>query len=220
MRTVAGLVSSCLILALAAAPAYADRAGRWEATAQIIGSSSESSGAEMASGLDVDSDIGFAFGFAYNFNEHLAMGMDFSFLNPDYEATLETDDGDIVTIDHEMDVFNGHLYGAWNFMQGPFTPYVTAGLGWTYVDSNVSDGLPSTGCWWDPWWGYVCANFYDTYDDTRFSYGAGAGLRYEFGNGMFMKGSYNLMEIDGEGNGADPSFDMWRLEFGWQLGGW
>lgn len=219
MRLVAILASSCLTLALAAT-AHADRAGRWEASAQIIGSSSESSGGEMGSGLDVDSDIGFAFGFAYNFNEHFAMGMDFSFLNPDYEATIETEDGDTITIDHEMDVFNGNLYGTWNFMEGPFTPYVQAGMGWTYIDSNVADGLPSTGCWWDPWWGYVCANFYDTYDDTSFSYGAGAGLRYEFGNGMFVKGSYNVMELDGGGDGADPSFDLWRLELGWQLGGW
>jgi opacity protein-like surface antigen len=97
---------------------------------------------------------------------------------------------------------------------------VQAGLGWTYIDSNVSDGRPTTGCWWDPWWGYVCADFYDTYDDNRFSYGAGAGLRYEFRNGMFVKGSYNLLELDGEGNGADPSFDLWRLELGWKLGGW
>ncbi len=219
MRLVAILASACLGVVLAAT-AHADRTGRWEATAQIIGSSSESSGGEMGSGLDVDSDVGFAFGFAYNFNEHLAMGMDFSFLNPDYEATIETDDGDIVTIDHEMDVFNGNLNATWNFMEGPFTPYVQAGLGWTYIDSNVADGLPSTGCWWDPWWGYVCANFYDTYDDTSFSYGAGAGLRYEFGNGMFVKGSYNVMELDGSGDGADPSFDLWRLELGWQLGGW
>jgi opacity protein-like surface antigen len=101
----------------------------------------------------------------------------------------------------------------WNFTDGPFTPYVQAGIGWTNIDSNVADGPPTTGCWWDPWWGYVCRSSYSTYDDTNFSYGAGVGLRYEFGYGQrtFVKASYNIQIIDDR---ADPEYDIWRLEIG------
>lgn len=218
MRTVAIVVVACMAV-LSGQEAVADREGTWEATVQVIGNSSESSSGENGSGVDVDSDIGFGFGFAYNLSENFALGADFSFLNPDYDATIVPDVGPAYSIDHEMDVFNSQVYAAWNFMEGPFTPFVQAGIGWTYIDSNVADGLPSTGCWWDPWWGYVCANFYDTYDDTSFSYGAGAGLRYEFGNGLFVKGAYNFMKIDASGDGADPDFDLWQLQLGWQIGG-
>ena len=191
-----------------------DRAGKWEATFQILGNSAESTGGEGQSSLDVDSQLGWGFGIGYNLNSHFAVNFDASFIKPDYEATLDTEDDGLVTIDHDMSVFNGQLNGVWNFMDGPFTPYVQAGIGWTYIDSNVSDGPPSTGCWWDPWWGYVCANFYDSYDDTSFSYGAGLGLRYEFGYQTFIKGSYNFYEVKGSGDGADPQFDIWRIEIG------
>ncbi len=198
-------------------PALADRAGKWEATVQIVSNSSESANGENGSSIDVDSDIGFAFGGAYNLSEHFAVGVDLSFLSPDYDATLVQDGGGRVNVGTDLDIFNGQIQGTWNILKGPITPYVQVGMGWTYVDSNIVDGLPETGCWWDPWWGYVCANFYDTYDDTSFSYGVGAGMRFEFDNGMFFKGSYNRLQLDAGGDGSDPTFDLWRLELGWMI---
>lgn len=151
----------------------------------------------------------------YNFSSQFALGFDGSYSEPRFEATFNTDEAGLVSVRNRLSVFNGQLNGTWHLLDGPFTPYLQAGIGWTYVDSNVSDGPPTTGCWWDPFWGYICRNFYDTYDDTNFSYGVGAGVRYEFGNGMFMKASYNRVEVD-EG-GADLSFDSGKLELGWML---
>jgi opacity protein-like surface antigen len=147
-------------------------------------------------------------------DSHWALGFDAAFLRPGYTAVFNTEDNGLQKVKHKMSVFSGQFNGTWNMIDGPLTPYLQAGLGWTYVDSNVTDGPPTTGCWWDPWWGYVCRNFYSTYDDTRFSYGAGAGLRWEFRSGMFLKGSYNLVRID-DNTSADPSFDTAKLELGW-----
>lgn len=205
----------CLVLS---GPASAQRAGTWELTVQLIGNTSESSDGSNGSKLDVDSDIGIAFGGAYHATTNLELGVDLSFLNPDYTATINVDGSGPQTVDTELDVFNSFFYGAWNFMEGPFSPYVRAGLGWTYIDSNIiSDGLPIDVCWWDPWWGYICSGYYDTYDDTRFSYGAGLGVRYDFDRTMFLKGGFDHIEMEGEGLGADPDFGIWRMEFGWRF---
>jgi opacity protein-like surface antigen len=196
--------------------AMADRAGRWEGTVQLVGTSSESAGGPSGSGIDVDSDVGIGFGLSYNFTQNLALGFGMFWVEPDYSAVFDTEEDGLVEIDHKLSLFNGQLNGTWNILDGPFTPYLRGGIGWTHVDSNVADGPPVTGCWWDPWWGYICSNFFSTYSDTRFSWGFGAGLRYEFGREMFVQGGYNRLEIDGN-NGVEPSFDNWALELGWMF---
>ena len=190
------------------------RGGRWEGSIQLIGNGSESSNGENGSSLEVDSEIGLGFAVGYNFNSQFSLNFDASFIKPDYKAVFNTEEDGLVSVDHDMSIFNGQINGVWNMRDAPLTPYLQAGIGWTYIDSNVSDGPPSTGCWWDPWFGYVCRNFYSSYDDTSFSYGAGVGVRYEFGYRNFVKASYNRFEVDISGDGADPQLDIWRLEFG------
>lgn len=109
-------------------------------------------------------------------------------------------------------MFNGIFY----FTEKPLAPFIQAGLGWTYIDSNVTDGPPSTGCWWDFWWGYVCSNFYSTYSSTDFAYGVGAGVRYDMVGNMFVKGSYTYTWVD-SGAKVDQTFGQFRLELGWRL---
>jgi opacity protein-like surface antigen len=129
---------------------------------------------------------------------------------------LNTESEGLVDINHRLTAFTGQVNGVWNVFDAALTPYLQAGFGWTYIDSNVSDGSPVTGCWWDPWWGYICSNFYETYDETNFSWNAGAGLRYEFDSSMFIRGGWERLNIDG-GDGVDPGFDAFRLEFGWMF---
>jgi opacity protein-like surface antigen len=164
----------------------------------------------------VDSGYGFSFGVGYNFTEHFALHFDGSWSRADYDAVLDTEDDGPVQISHRLSLWNGQFNGVYNIIDGPFTPYVQAGAGWTYVDSNVADGPPSTGCWWDPWWGYICAPFYSTYTATNFAWNVGAGLRYEMRSGTFLRGGWERTQIDG-GSGADPAFDAFRFEFGWMF---
>jgi opacity protein-like surface antigen len=210
LLAIASLANSSL------AGADTKRAGNWEGTFQIIGNMSESTNGEQGSSLDVDSEIGFGFGIGYNINSRFALNFELSYIKPEYTAVFDTEDDGLQVIDHKMSVLTGQFNGVWNFRDGPFTPYLQAGIGWTNVDSKVADGPPTSGCWWDPWWGYVCRNFYSTYDDTSLSYGAGFGLRYEFGYGQrtFVKGSYNFQQIDFGGDGSEPQYEIWRIEIG------
>ena len=190
------------------------RAGKWETTFGLYLTSSESADGLNSSSLDIDNGYGAGFSAGYNFTQHLALRFDGAWSRADYDAVLDTENDGLVNISHELSAFNGQFNGVWNIRDGAFTPYLQAGIGWTYLDSNVTDGPPSTGCWWDPFWGYICSNFYSTYSETSFSWNVGAGLRYEFGRGMFARGGWEQTHIDG-GSGADPSFDAFRFELGW-----
>jgi opacity protein-like surface antigen len=169
------------------------------------------------SSLSVSSELGFGLNFGYNFNEHFALGLDIEYIRPDYKATLVPEDplDDPVFIDHELTQWNWRLKGTWNLTEGPLVPYVDFGYGWTNVDSNVIDGPPITGCWWDPWWGYVCENFYSTFSSTETSWGGAVGLRYDLSMEGFLRLSWNRWELDSGGNSSDLTLESIRLEYGW-----
>jgi len=196
-----------------------DRTGSWEWSLSGIYQDSEKTGAQGGSSVDIDSAWGLGFNLGYNFNNRLAFGADFEWLRPDYKATLVSDSipADTTIINHSFDQMNFRFKGVFNLIDGPLTPYAEAGVGWTYVDSNVMDGPPVTGCWWHPWWGYICSNYYSTYTETSFSYGGALGVRYALKNGTILKLSYSNYSLDSSGAAADPTLSAFRLEYGWRF---
>jgi opacity protein-like surface antigen len=199
------------------ASAQMDRTGSWEWSVIAIYQDSADSGADGGSALDVDSELGLGFNFTYNFNNNFSLGADFEWVRPDFTATLISDEDppQTTTINHTLTQFNGRFKGTWNFIDGPLTPYAELGLGWSWFDSNVADGPPITGCWWHPWWGYICSNYYSTFSSTEFTYGGALGLRYTMRGGMFWKFSVNHYVLDAGSGGADPELNAARLEIGW-----
>lgn len=204
-----------------AALAQSDRDGRWEFGLLVNNQSSESLGGENGSSVDIDSSTGYGLSLGYNFNSRLALSGEFSWNSPDYSATLVEDIGGNagvpIQINHTLDVYGINIKGTFNLLQGPITPYVEAGFGWMEIDSNVADQPPITGCWWDPWWGYICNTYYSTYSKTQQSYGAAAGVRWDMNNGMSLKGSYGLQEIDTGSSTDDISLEVFRLELLWRF---
>jgi opacity protein-like surface antigen len=192
---------------------YTKRDGRWEASLQMVNSQSADVSGENGSALALDSDLGWGLSLGYNYNNHLLVNFEFTSVTPDYKAALIEDDGDVYTVDHKMNVYQTQFNAVYNFMAQQFTPFVQAGAGWSYLDSNIADGPPNSVCWWDPWWGYVCNNYQNTYNDTRFSYNVAAGVRYELDNSMFFRASYQQSWID-LSNSEDMSMGMIHLEVG------
>ena len=173
-------IALCVICsaAFAAPGAPGPKAGQAEYTAASVHSFSDTVEGLSGSKLDLSSRTGFQIGFDYFVSDKLSFGFDATWVRPNFEALLVPDDGSSpITISNRSDIFTGQLNGTYNFVQGSFTPYVEGGLGWIYFDSNISDGSPVVGCWWDPWCGYICSDFYSSYNATNFSYGVGAGLR-------------------------------------------
>ncbi len=192
------------------------RSGKWEFTFQLITNESENINGVNGSSFDLKSRTGWGFGIVRNMNEHFALGFDFGWVNPKYNAVLKSEDPNEpdVVINHRADIITGQFKGVWNILKGSFTPYAEAGLGWTTVDSNVADGPPLTGCWWHPYWGYICSNYWNTHSETNFSYGGGLGLRWEVSRKLLLKASYNLLIIDADGPQSNPNLSSIKLEIG------
>lgn len=193
---------------------YTKRDGKWESSFQLLNSLSTDFDGQNGSGVEIDSDIGWGFTVGYNVNPHILVNYQFSATTPDYDATfIREDDGIAFPIRRDMDLYNSQFNFVYNLMAEQFTPFVQAGLGWSYLDSNVAKGPSSTVCFWDPWYGLICDGYQNTFDDTRFSYNVAAGVRYELDNSMFIRASYQQNWIS-MSHSDDLSVAMVHLEIG------
>jgi hypothetical protein len=211
------LLIAILIIAIPAISDAQNRARTWEWSIAGLYQDSKNMSGENGSSLRIDGAGGLGFNISYNLTNKFAVGVDLDWLRPDYRAELVEDafPPQTTVIDHEFSQFNGRIKGTFNFTEGPLTPYVEGGFGWSYFDSNVADGPPITGCYWHPYWGYICNNYYSTFTETSFSYGAGLGLRYQMRGGTFIKGSYNVWDLDSLGSADDSTITGFKVEFGW-----
>ncbi len=216
-RVVLTILLLC-ISATAAAQASRDRAGSWEVAVQLVDFSSESLGGQQGASLEVDDQLGWGAYVAYNFTNRFALGGEFIWASPDYTATrIIEGETEPDTISAELDIFTFNFKGTFYLLEGPLTPYLEAGLGWTRVDSNILDGPPTTGCWWDPWWGYICDTFFSTYAETRTSYGTALGVRWDLESNMSLRASYGFLELDTSSATEDASMDTLRVDFSWRF---
>jgi opacity protein-like surface antigen len=203
-----------------AAAGESERAGRWQGSIPITftsGSSFDSQGTSV----DVNDDLGWGFGFGYHLDDRFMVGADFTWLSANYRASIAQDGNgdqipDLTKIDVSgtLDAANLQFVGQYNILKGRITPFLRASFGWTWVDSNIPAGLPVSGCYWDPWWGYICSTYQPTFEDTSFAYGAAAGLRAELTDRFFLEGSYNVLWVDFNRAGTQ-SQDGVRLNAGW-----
>jgi len=220
LRKGAVVVLTCGLLALAttASPQSADRAGRWEASAGLTFLNSTNVDFEGGTTADIDSDTGVRLGIAYHLSDHLEFSGSIGFSTVDYSARIAGDDpGEFFGVHGELDTTSLMADATYNFLNGPFTPFVQAGVGWNWTDTNIADEPPQIGCWWDPWWGYVCANFQDTRTIDGFAYQLGAGARYDFGIAFAVEAAYRVMWIDFDNATSTPDFDAFELSFGWKF---
>jgi len=211
--------------ALSMAQGYGSgRAKTWDFSVAGIYQQEGSAGGQGGSSFDVDSAFGLGINVGYHLTDHFNISADFEFLRPDYKANIVEEpfppDGSLPTVDtirHEMQQFNGRLKATYYFTDGPFVPYIEAGVGWTWLDSNIASGPPQGYCWWHPWYGYICDSFVETFDETELSYGGAVGLRYELPNSSFIKASYNLWELDTDSERTAPQLESFRIEYGWRF---
>jgi opacity protein-like surface antigen len=194
------------------------RAGTWEAGFTVFDASSQNWSGGESSSINVDGDWGFGFIGGYNFTDHLAVLGEVAWYSPDYDATIEIDgSGELQTLRGSLDVSTFQVKGVYYLLEGDLSPFIEAGAGWTRIDTNIIDGPPTTGCWWMWPWGYVCSNFYSTYADTRVSYAAAVGVRWDLTPDMLAKASWGVLEVDTSGDAEDANLDIIRLDFLWKF---
>jgi len=212
------IVLTLVLLAGAGAADAGDREGRWEFNLGTFYQLGTGVDAEGGSTLDTDDDFGLSLGGAYNISDNLATTFAFQWAGIGYNAIGIDEDGSEFGLSGTYDSYalSGNL--VYHFGDGQLVPYVGAGIGWTWIDTNIPSGPPSTGCWWDPWWGYVCYTSYPTETTDAFSYQALLGLRYEFDNDMtYMRFGYTSQWLDFSNTTGTPRFDVIVLDIGWMF---
>lgn len=200
---------------------YQGRRGRYEITLQPRYVASREIGTEGGSKLDLDAALGFGAGFGYNFTDKFALHLDGSWTRSDYQAKITTtDSGGIstgtTTVGGTLDTATVALNLSYYFLDGPLTPFLMGGIGWTFVDSNIPSGPPEGVCWWDPWYGYVCTSYQNTYTKDYFSYNLGLGGRWDVFPGFFLRGSVGWQWVD-LGRAGTTDFMGGRMDLGYMF---
>jgi hypothetical protein len=209
------------ILPLGEALAYdpGPREGKWDFTVQMRYMNGQTIDGKNGSSADVNDTLGWGFGFGYNFTNNLALAMDISWANANYNAKYTAGTPPPTGGTGSM---YGTLYAStialnmtYYFNKGAVAPFVIGGIGSTFIDSNIPNGAPSTGCWYDPWYGYICNTYQSTYSSTNFSYNAGLGLRWDVAPGFFLRGILADQWVDtSQGTLTIPTF---RLDIGFSF---
>jgi hypothetical protein len=200
------------LLAAASAQAQSTRGGKGEFYVAPGFTSGENYTFSGGSNAKTDTGYTLTLGYAFNFDQHKSLGVEVGWGSQDYRADIVSDSGNRVNVNSRLDTWTVRFLGTYNFLEGNFTPFVTGGLGWTYLDTNIPTGLPQNVCWYYPWYAY-CTSYVPTATTTRFSYNAGAGLRFEMGKG-FMRAMINEQWLDFGGSYGNSSVTQYRIDFG------
>jgi len=206
----AGVLAGALVLP---SPAQAQsRAQSWEFILPVIYSPSMTVTGQSGSSADLNSDLGFGFGIGYNPSNHLQVNGTFTWSTRSYNATLvDSPSGTPRKASGTLESSTFALNATYFFLPSGVTPFVSGGIGSTFVDTNIPNGVPSSGCWYDPWWGYYCDTYYPTKYETAVSYTAGVGVRIPVNRAFSVQGSYNRLWLDL--SSSKPEVDGWKLDF-------
>jgi len=193
------------------------RDGRWEGSVILAYQTGLDQSYEGGSELNVDSTMGWGLSFAWNWTDKWNLAYRYQSTNPNYTALIVPEEGSIEvprTIEHEMSKSTHQFNVTYNFSRKAFTPFVVAGIGWSKLDSNVpTTAVPGVGCWWDPWWGYICFADWKTYNTSQFTYNLGAGLRWDINNILFTKASYVREFLSAENGSINLDTAVWEVGF-------
>lgn len=193
---------------------FGSRDGRFETSLILAYQTGQEVSSEGGSSLDIDSSAGFGISVGWNWTAKLNLAYRFMANKPRYDAVIVPEDPNVVPIDvnEKMTKHAHQLNATYHFLDGAFTPYLSAGIGYAKLDSNIVTGPPQTGCWWDPWWGYICFADWKTYSTSEFSYNLGVGFRWDINNALFGRASYNREFIKVDSGSLD--FDTATVEVG------
>lgn len=165
---------------------------------------------------EFDSSFGFMVGIGYDLSKHFEIGANFSYDKRDFDADIAGDAaGEVFPVSGELDAMGAMFDLTYNLMAGSFTPFLVAGAGWNWVDTNIPTAPPQVGCWWNPWYGYICSGFQETKNVDGFTYMLGAGLRYRMNESLSLSGGYRMMWVDFPKAAGTPSYDAFQLVLGW-----
>lgn len=203
-------------------PAWAQGMSRgrgtgWEFGIEAVYLDSTDLSFDGGSQVSVDDDLGLTLTFGYLVNPKLELQFSFDWAEVDYTATLQSATLPNVSIDvsGDLEAFTPRFNVIYNFRDAPVTPYVSGGIGWSFVDTNIPNGRVEVGCWWDPWYGQICTPYQSTKSIDGFAYQVGVGVRWDIGRYYCVRLGYQKQWYDYNHASSTPDFDEIRLGFQW-----
>ena len=187
----------------------------WEFGADLIYQGSQDVDFDGGSTASFQDDIGVSLFAGYRLNDRLEFHFGLDWATVDYDATIpfQIGTGPIgsIGVKGDMEAFTPRVDANFNFMEGPFTPYITAGIGYSFIDTNIPNGPPQGACWWDPWFGNVCSTYQPTKSTDAFTYDVGLGVRWDMSPGYSMRLAYEKHWLDVSTASSAPDFDQFKL---------
>jgi opacity protein-like surface antigen len=192
--------------------------GDWETSLGIGFLNSTDADFKGGTTASFDSDSGFRGAVDYSLTDALQIGGSFSIGQRSYDASIAGDEpGESFRAKGDLDYSSLLVTGTFNLLDGPFRPFVTAGIGWSWIDTNIATEPPEVGCWWDPWYGYICTSWVNTRTLDGLTYQVGVGARYDFSDNFAIHASYRIDWIDIEQADGTPDFDGFDLSLGFKF---
>jgi hypothetical protein len=173
-----------VLVALAATSAIAQpmRDGTTDGSLNFFVVGSKQYAFEQGASARNDGGVGMGATISRNLNDYFAVGIEGSYARWDYRATVAPGAGNAGSgfeTTGKMETAAVRLNATWNLLSTRVTPFVTAGAGVIFLDTNIDSALPANACWIYPWYGQVCGGSVPTNALTRFTYAGAAGLRYD-----------------------------------------
>jgi len=166
--------------------------------------------------IEFNSSTAFLIGIGYELSNHFEIGANFTYDDRDYEGLLAGDEPDEdFPVLGNMETMGVMFDLSYYFLTGRFRPFLTTAAGWNFVDTNVETRPPQVGCWWNPWYGYICESFQDTKSVDGFAYQVGAGVNYRITPTVSLSGSYKMSWLDMPKADGTPTFDAIQIILNW-----
>ncbi len=206
-----GMLAGALVLPSPVQAQGSTRANSWEFILPVTYSPSMTVTGEGGSSADLNSDLGFGFGIGYNLNNHFQLTGLLTWSTRSYNATLvDASNGTRRNASGTLESSTIAVNAVYFLMPQGITPFVSGGIGSTFIDTNIPNGIPTSGCWYDPWYGTICNTYYPTKSETAVSYSAGIGVRIPVNRAFSVQGSYNRLWVDL--SNSKPEIDGWKLD--------
>ncbi len=185
----------------------------WEAGVDIVFQSSKTLHFDGGTNANLDSDEGLSLTFGYRYSPHLEAQFALDWQNVAYDANIVTGPGSSVSARGDYQAFTPRANIQFNFVDQPLTPYVMAGIGYSFIDTNIPAGRPVSGCYWDPWYGYICGTAQPTHSVNGFAFQVGVGARWDVNELWSLRAAYERHWVDLGSSGGTPYLDTGKIGF-------
>lgn len=152
-----------------------------------------------------DTGLG-GFGVAFHFNDFISIHGDFMFGSATWNGDVPLGAGanpipigGTTHIKQDTFIQSGRFNVDYNIINRRITPFITAGIGYQYIEAELSNLPPIGGWYWDPWFGWVYYSDHPHAWQTDFTWNAGAGIRWNILDNLFIRvtASANWLEYSG-----------------------